>query len=508
MKVRERTAVLDADQLAEALLPRSSVVEEVEESSGVFTSIDGPVRSYRRTVVSEPTADGRFQVTQRVEVDIAIPYWGWLFGPPLRSFLSKIGGPSEEAPIWFPPDRMDARASTTLARIGVLAFVLGYGATLLTQIITYAAEEFGANKGAQGIALAAVRADVLIALPLTFLADRRGRRRLVVQGSVIACAITAVGAIAPNLWALTGAQVVARGLINACILTLGVMVAEEMPAGARAWATSIISSAGFAGAGLCLFMLPFADLSSGAWRALFLVPLALIPLAMRAGSGLEETHRFVAHVEQRSERVSPFRVLRDHRNRFLLLAASGLLISIFATPASQFQNEFLRNERGFSGLEITLFVAITGAPGAIGIILGGRLAERGRRLVGAVATFVGVGGTLAMYYTSGVGLYAWSAAASLVGAAAVPALGVYGAELFPTEARGAANGGLGLATRIGSVIGLIVAGQLGDSIGLPRALTYLAIGPLLLTFLILAAYPETAHMELEDLNPEDAPIPD
>lgn len=500
-------AVLDAEQLAVALEPRNSVVIEAEESPGVFVAATGPVYHYRRTVVAEAADDdGNSRVTQRVEMAVAIPYWRWLFGPALMSYLGKFTRPDQAAPFWFPPDTMDAKASATLGRLGVMAFVLGYGSILLTQTITYAAAEFGANKGAQGIALASVRLDVLLALPLAFLADRHGRRRLVVQGAVAACALTAVGAVAPNLWTLAAAQILARGILNACILTLGVMVAEEVPAGARAWSTSIISSAGFMGAGLCIFGLPIADLSEGAWRALYLFPLLLIPVGLHAGSKLEETHRFVAHVAQRVEQVKVRDVLRSHKGRFYMLAGSAFLISLFATPASQFQNEFLRTERGFTGGQITLFVVVTGIPGAIGIIGGGRLAERGRRLVGAVATFGGVGTTLLMFYSSGVMLYAWSSIGSIVGAAAVPALGVYGAELFPTEARGAANGGIGLASRIGAIIGLVFAGQLGDRIGLPQALSYLAIGPLVLTFLILFFYPETAHMELEDLNPEDAPV--
>jgi MFS family permease len=110
------------------------------------------------------------------------------------------------------------------------------------------------------------------------------------------------------------------------------------------------------------------------------------------------------------------------------------------------------------------------------------------------------------FYSYGAWIYVWSGVATMVGAATVPALGVYGPELFPTEARSAANGAIGLVSRVGSVIGLVIAGELGDRIGLSRAFLYLAIGPVILTLLILAAYPETAHQTLEDLNPEDEPI--
>jgi hypothetical protein len=34
----------------------------------------------------------------------------------------------------------------------------------------------------------------------------------------------------------------------------------------------------------------------------------------------------------------------------------------------------------------------------------------------------------------------------------------------------------------------------------------LAIGPLIVAALVLTLYPETAHRELEELNPEDAAI--
>jgi hypothetical protein len=59
---------------------------------------------------------------------------------------------------------------------------------------------------------------------------------------------------------------------------------------------------------------------------------------------------------------------------------------------------------------------------------------------------------------------------------------------------------------IGSVIGLLVAGALSerwDALG--PALAVLAIGPALMAVLVLVGYPETAHLELEDINPEDRP---
>jgi len=101
-------------------------------------------------------------------------------------------------------------------------------------------------------------------------------------------------------------------------------------------------------------------------------------------------------------------------------------------------------------------------------------------------------------------MWVLSVAGAICGAMVVPALGVYGPELFPTSLRGRANGGISILGVTGSVLGLGIAGALSDRWnGLGPALALLAIGPLLMAVLVLVKYPETVHRELEDLNPED-----
>ena len=58
----------------------------------------------------------------------------------------------------------------------------------------------------------------------------------------------------------------------------------------------------------------------------------------------------------------------------------------------------------------------------------------------------------------------------------------------------------------GSALGLLIVGTLSDrSGGIAAAIPVVAIGPALLAVLIVVAYPETAHLALEDINPEDRP---
>ena len=174
---------------------------------------------------------------------------------------------------------------------------------------------------------------------------------------------------------------------------------------------------------MAVWLLPLADLGEQAWRLLYLVPLVGIPFTRVVVRGLPESERFVAAIERPP--------VKAHAARLWLLAASAFLGSIFVAPASQFMNDFLRDDLNFSAARISAFTLLTNTPAFIGIVIGGRLADRrGRRLVGAVAMAGGVALTVAMYQSQGWALWALSVAGGIIGAAAVPALGVYGPELF------------------------------------------------------------------------------
>src|SRR3546814_10617681 len=86
-----------------------------------------------------------------------------------------------------------------------------------------------------------------------------------------------------------------------------------------------------------------------------------------------------------------------------------------------------------------------------------------------------------MVLASGWSMWGLSLLGAVIGAVTIPALGVYGPELFPTSLRGRANGVIAVLGVAGSVIGLVVAGYLSDRWGgLGPALAVLSIGPVLM----------------------------
>ncbi len=198
--------------------------------------------------------------------------------------------------------------------------------------------------------------------------------------------------------------------------------------------------------------------------------------------------------------------LAGHGRRLVLLASTAFLGALFIAPAFQLQNDFLREQQGFSAARISLFTVVTSTPAVIGIVVGGHLADvRGRRIVGAVGLIGATTAVVASYASTGWPLWAWTTLAGILLGMLVPALGVYRPELFPTSLRGKASGIIEAVALAGSAIGLVLVGHLvdrWDDYTVPIALV--AVGPVVAAVVVLAAFPETARRELEDLNPEDA----
>jgi MFS family permease len=190
-----------------------------------------------------------------------------------------------------------------------------------------------------------------------------------------------------------------------------------------------------------------------------------------------------------------------------MLGSVAFLGNLFVAPASFFQNRYLDEVRGYSGGGISLFTLVTSTPFGLGVLAGGYIADRrGRRLIGATSLVVGSGLVVVSFGVAGMTMWASALVGGIVLGATVPSLGVYQTELFSTGRRSLSAYLVTLCALLSGGIGLVATGMLLDhGFSHVRVLGVLALGQLAVAAIVLLGFPETAHLELEDINPEDAP---
>ncbi|HSK23864.1 MAG TPA: MFS transporter [Egicoccus sp.] len=348
-----------------------------------------------------------------------------------------------------------------------------------------------------GIALALIRLASMGSLGLAVMADRMGRRRLLLGVAVVGFGLTSLSALAPGFWWYVALVALARPCLAALNAVAGVVAAEESRAADRAGAIALVTAAYGLGSGVVSVgrgLLP-GDPSFRVVTAFSLLPLALVPLL---GRRLREPS--IARTRPRPQ-GRPGAVPARYRRRVVVLAALVGMIAVATGPG--FTYLFVYGERvlGASPLEVAALVLAAGPLGLAGILLGRWGADRlGRRVTGAV-TLAGTGLAVAVAYSGSlVGLAAGYLATVLLAGAFAPAQGALAAELVPTAIRATVAGWVTVAGVIGAVAGLAVFGVVADATGGFSVAGWSLGGLVAVSAFGFLALPETRGLELEDLE--------
>jgi putative MFS transporter len=359
-----------------------------------------------------------------------------------------------------------------------------------------------------GSLFALLRFGALFSLVLAVLADRMGRRRLLIA-SVAGCALCNIAtAFAQSGLQLAWLQFGSRFFLGGQVLLAGVVVSEELSAENRGRGLGILTAVGGLGGALTLLAYAFVEHLPFGWRSLFVIGgfgLLCVPWLMRS---LNETRRFAGQREQGNIGTTDgpawqplLDILRLYPWRLIALVGAIVPVALILEPGSVFISKHLQDDLGYSPGQVGLLVAACGIATPLGNMLSGILTDRFGRRPGTIFVSLLLSLAIAIFYngTSMVAV-ALGLAMLMLSIGGIQVLHIaLATELFPTAFRSTASGIREAVATLGASFGLwilsalyTVTGSHADSITWVLVLT--PIAPIVLLFI-----PETAGRELEEI---------
>jgi MFS family permease len=350
-----------------------------------------------------------------------------------------------------------------------------------------------------GTGLAILRLASLAALPLSALADRHGRTRILRRIVTLGLLFTALAAFSPGYWWFVFLFACARPLLSATNSLIQVIVTETSSDRNRVHRLAWLAAGAGLGAGLSAVLHGIVR-GENSFRILF--ALALLPAIVlwpTLQHVLETHRRDVAESLPRLGAVSA-----EYRGRLLVLAILAVVVALVTGPANSFAFVYGERVLHIPPSRVAVVVASSSLLGLAGLIASRWSAQRyGRRhtvVIGAFAT--AATSTLAYFggetlFTAGY-LFGVAAAAFLA-----PAASALTTESFPRAYRATAAGWVVVSGVLGATLGLFVFGAVGDALNavgpsalrIPSLVTFLPLLPLVL---LIYRLPETRDSSLVD----------
>ena len=357
-----------------------------------------------------------------------------------------------------------------------------------------------------GVGLAILRLASLGGLPLSGLADRVGRRVMLITTCVVGLAFTVAAAASPGYWWFVVIFALGRPLLSATNALAGVGAAEETNSHERAKAVALVVAGYGVGSGLTAVIDGPAQSTLG-FRGIFIlavVPLAAVFLIRR---WLVESDRFTVDAAVAGDHPLPVfgAVGPAFRRRLLVVVVLVFAVGVITGPANSFIFVYAQNVLKLSGTVTAVMVVVAAVFGLAGLVVGRWLADHvGRRPTGAAA-MVAMGLSAVFTYSgSRVALLLGYEIGILAASIFAPAGGAFVNELFPTAVRASVAGWNVAASVLGAVLGLVAFGalaQVGTRFDGLRASSIIFL-PVLVATVLFLALPETKGREPEEMWPD------
>jgi putative MFS transporter len=406
------------------------------------------------------------------------------------------------------PPALTSRQWRVLGLVGLASFFEMYDLYLFALTLKQIQADLAIPEASLGVLGSLVRCGAFPACVVALLADRIGRRR-VLLGTILAYTLcTGATACAPTVETFVLLQFGARTFAVAETLLAVVVIAEEFDPEVRGWGIGAVGAIQACGAGFAALLFMGVEVLPFGWRGLYLVGLGPLLLLAAWRRTLPETVPFAARQALRAPAPPALQPLRElvqrYPGRLGLVVATVFVLELAEAPAGFFGPKYLQEVHGWTPATIGLLTIMGGALAIVGNIVAGWGSDRwGRRRVALVFILGQVGWTLAYYSVSGPLLVVAWIGRIFTALGANVTLSAFGVELFPTSSRSTAAGLRLLFLTLGGSLGLLLEALLYSLV----ASHWVAIGMLALlacpgALLVARYFPETAGRPLDDIAPE------
>jgi len=406
----------------------------------------------------------------------------------------------------------------TLRAVFAILNYQGYAFALLGVAAPFIAKGFGLDQTGIARMYAWISLNALGALILSRMADRLGRRRILLLG-LIATPLCSLGAALSTraAWFITF-EIVAYAAIGAALTSSIVMLAEALPIGQRARGQGIANLATGMGGGLCVILAPILARYGWSWRWLFAIPAAgviFVPAMIRMiPESRRWEHAAATGATARSHFYDVFGSIYRRRAIPLIIATLVGEVSGAAVPTWIYFHAV--SVVGLSPAKGSAILLVGGTISVAGLALGVWMAER----IGRVRTIVilglaGVLGVLAFYWGPPANClwptlwlmvaHAWFAT---TGRGLLVAANSAVTELFPTALRGTIMGWLLFCIALSAIAAQVSISVLARPLGgLSNVVGWLALLTIPCVLIWGLFIDETRGLSLEASAGETTPAP-
>ncbi|MGA8296123.1 MAG: MFS transporter, partial [Acidimicrobiales bacterium] len=351
------------------------------------------------------------------------------------------------------------------------AFFNGFDGELRALLLPQLQHTFHVRLATVGLANIPIGAGQFVAFFAIRLADRIGRRPLLLVSLFGYALFTGLTATAQSVWTFALFQSFSQVFSGTEYALAAIVVLEEFPAARRGRALGGLLVAGPIGVVATAALLGGGFLHNPlGWRSFYLigiVPALGIGVARRY---MKETSTFTA-ARGRLPKREPVRVVfqQPWRRRVLGLGVASFLVKIPVTAGAGWWVYYAEHERHFSTGFVALDLGVAFGLGTSGYYVCGRLIDRfGRRPIATLFLLAAFGAGFSLFQTASKPANSiLLLTAVFFGLGVGPAFSALSAESFPTRIRAQASAVVGNGfANTGELTGPALVGLLGERGGL------------------------------------------